>query len=431
VLRSFSRIKAAVGATAIALLAAGGGLSAFNLVPAAGAPPCTPARCGRVRHIVIIIKENRSFDNIFGRFPGADGARHAQEGTRRVLMLETPDTLDHDLAHGGATAIAAVDHGKMDGFHLIPHARQRGMDVVDSEFAPAKVSLYDAYAARFSLADHLFSNVLAPSFPNHLALVAGQSFNLIDNPRHYGHVVTWGCDGAQSSRAPSLADGKSGTIFPCFNTPTLTNEADQAGASWRYYAASIGHFGYVWSTLDAFRDVRYSSQWQTNIASPDQFIPDVRAGRLAAITWLTPPLKYSEHPPESECLGQNWTVEQINAIMNSPDWNSTVIVVLWDDFGGFYDHVAPPSKGTYRLGPRVPAIVISPWSRSHDIDHRTFDFSSIVKYVEQQYRLPHLAHYDRSVASIGGMLDLNQKPLAPMVLKPRTCPKSIPGPFTY
>jgi len=406
-------------------------LSSFEVVPSASAPLCTPASCGLVRHIIIIIKENRSFDNIFGLYPGADGTRFAREGERRVAMAETPDTLSHDIAHGGVTAIQAIDDGKMDRFYQIPYAHQGGVDVGDSEFWPRDVPDYYAFANRFTLADHFFSNVLAPSFPNHMALITGQSFNLVDNPRHFGKIATWGCDGASTSRAPWSYQGESGAIFPCFNVPTLADEVNAAGDTWRYYASSIGHFGYVWSTLDAIKHIRDSPQWHTNVLRPKQFVSDVQNGRLPALTWLTPPLADSEHPPESECVGENWTVEQIDAVMRSPEWTSSVIVLLWDDFGGFYDHVPPPRRSIYRLGPRVPVLVISPWSRSHFIDHRTYDFSSVVKFVENQYHLRHLMTYDRSVDGIGGMLDFKQKPLPPLVLKPRTCAPTTPGPISY
>lgn len=425
------RPRLVLAGSCLLLLGAGGVFVFTHAYVSHASRPCPSFRCGKIRHIVIIIKENHSFDNIFGRFPGADGASVAMEGGHKVVMRPTPDALAHDIAHGGTTALTAVDGGKMDKFYLIPHAWQDGKDVSDSEFWQAQIPAYYAYATHYELADHMFSNVLAPSFPNHIALVAGQSYNLIDNPRHYGRKLTWGCDGSTTSRAPTFSHGKKGELFPCFNARELTTEADQAGASWRYYAASIGHFGYVWSALDAYREVRDSSEWRTNIETPSRFIHDVSAGRLPAIAWLTPPLKYSEHPPESECLGENWTVRQINAVMRSPNWKSTVIVVLWDDFGGFYDHVAPPSEGRYRLGPRVPGIIISPFSRAHTVDHRIYDFSSIVKFVEKRYHLPHLSRYDRSIASLGDSLDLHQKPLAPMILKPNTCPNSKPGPFPY
>ena len=155
-------------------------------------------------------------------------------------------------------------------------------------------------------------------------------------------------------------------------------------------------------------------------------------GKLPAISWLASDLIYSDHPPESICEGEAWDVEKINEIMKSPIWNSTVIVVLWDDFGGFYDHVAPPiSKEWYSYGPRVPAIVISPYA-TNAVYHGQLSFNSIVKFVEQQFNLPHLMKYDRNINSIGQMINTSQKPIAPLVLSPNlNCPTATGTSPTY
>jgi len=315
----------------------------------------------------------------------------------------------------------------MDRFYLLSNAHQLGKDVSDAEFTPSQIPDYYAYAETYSIADHMFSNVLGPSFPNHLVLVSGRTLHLIDNPYpyHFGNAYMWGCDDWKRSRAPTFNDGKKGKVFPCFTLQTLTTEADRSGLPWAYFSSPFGQFGYVWNALDAVRNVRFSPQWKTNIFPEEQFAADARAGKLPALTWLTPPVKQSDHPPYSMCQGENWTVTEINSIMKSKLWSSTAIILLWDDFGGFYDHVAPPHQSRYQLGPRVPALVISPYSRPHFIDHQTYDFRSIVKYVENQFNLPHLMKYDRGVASIGDMLNLNQKPLPPLTLHHQTC---RPGP---
>lgn len=414
-------------AAVVVLLAAAGTFSAFAL---RSSPASCPTRglCGPIRHIVIIIKENRSYDTMFGRFPGGDGVTMARRGNKRVVMAATPDTLRYDIAHGGPTAVRAEDRGRMDKFYLLSHAIQKGVDVADSQFRPSQIPNYYAYARGFALADRMFSNVLAPSFPNHLVLVAARTMNTIDNPKpyHFGNQYMWGCDARKISRAPTFRNGRYGKVFPCFTMQTLTTEADAVHAGWRYYAAPPGQFGYVWNALDAVRNVRYSAAWKTNILPETQFLTDAAAGSLPSLSWLTPPYPQSEHPPASECVGENWTVEQINAVMKSREWKSTAIVVVWDDFGGFYDHVPPPARNRYMLGPRVPALVISPYSRPHFIDHRPMDFTSIVKFVENQFDLPRLMRYDRSVNSLAGMLDTRQKPLPPKPLALRRCPYSAP-----
>jgi hypothetical protein len=148
----------------------------------------------------------------------------------------------------------------------------------------------------------------------------------------------------------------------------------------------------------------------------------VAAARLPAVSWITPDGAHSEHPPYSMCLGENWTVQRINAIMRSPYWRNTVIVVTWDDFGGTYDHVPPPQKSSIMFGPRVPAIVISPYARTHFIDHRTYDFNSVLRFVEDWLGLPSLTRYDATATSLAGSLNFRQKPAPPLVQQTRTCP---------
>ncbi|HEX8917240.1 MAG TPA: alkaline phosphatase family protein, partial [Chloroflexota bacterium] len=152
------------------------------------------------------------------------------------------------------------------------------------------------------------------------------------------------------------------------------------------------------------------------------FVKDARAGKLPQVSWLVTDAQRSEHPPYSMCVGQNWTVNQINAIMQGKDWKSTLIVLTWDDFGGFYDHVAPPVYDYISLGPRVPALIISPYARPHFVDHHILEFDSILKFIEQDFYLPALTQRDRNAASVLSSLNFHQHPLRPLVMKPPTCP---------
>ena len=167
---------------------------------------------------------------------------------------------------------------------------------------------------------------------------------------------------------------------------------------------------------------------------PDGFIGDVQAGKLPAVSWLIPPEGLNEHPGEgvNVCAGENWTVEQINAVMKSDLWPSTAIVLVWDDFGGFYDHVKPPHYDIMGLGPRTPALIISPWTRRGDnpdggyIDHTTYEFSSVLKFIEDLHELKPLTDRDAQANPLRGAFDFTQDPrLDPLVLPPRDpCPSS-------
>jgi phospholipase C len=383
---------------------------------------CSGLTCDPIKHVVLIVRENHSFDNLFGRFPNADGTKIGSRAGKKVRLNVTPDTLHVDLGHSSASATAAIDGGKMDDFFKIPNAIQKGTDVADSQYLHQQIPNYWAYASRFTLADHFFSTVLGSSFPNHLVTVAGQNIGVIDNPSHLGALRSWGCDAGPGVSVDAYKGGKITGTYPCFTAKTLVDEANAKRVSWKYYAPPAGTFGYVWSTLDAFKQIRNSKQWRTNVVDPGQFDTDVKSGKLPALSWLTTDLSTSDHPPASICAGENWVVGRIDEVMRSPLWKSTVIVLTWDDFGGFYDHVAPPHTAPYELGPRVPTIVISPYSRAHVVFHQQLNFTSIVKYVEDQFALPHLATFSRNVASIAGMLDFKQKPLAPLLLTGRKCP---------
>jgi phospholipase C len=383
-----------------------------------GITPCP------IKHVVFIIKENHSFDNLFGRFPGADGTRYAVVGSRRIPMGRTPDHI-HDIYHTSAAARFAVNSGHMNLFYRLIGAVQNGHDYADSSYDQSSIPNYWKYAQTYTLADRFFSTINGPSFPNHLVTIAAQSGGTIDNPAGVNlprTEFTWGCD---SPWLVKVLRGKTITrVSPCFNLNTLGDEADRASISWRYYASPPGSTGYVWAAFDAIRQIRLGKDWARGDILDRKFAGDVARGKLAAITWLTTDLVQSEHPPGGECMGENWTVRQVNAIMRSPFWRSTAIVVTWDDFGGFYDHVRPPVVSPISYGPRVPAIIISPYSRAHSVDHTVYDFNSVLRFMEEVFHLQNLSQGDRDANSLSRAFDFQQPPLPPRVLKERQCPRN-------
>lgn len=395
--------------------------SALGLVTPRPAASCASLPCGPIKHIVVMIRENHSFDNLFGTFPGADGTTVARRANKSFTMPATPDHLLVDIYHEVYNSLADIDGGRMDKFYTQRGAVQKGKDVADSQYRQWQIPDYWQYAKTYSLADHFFATVTGGSYPNHLVAVSGTNQGTIDKPTD---GANWGCDAAKWTTVTVNTGRDLKHVFPCFNTRTLVDEVNRAGMSWRYYSSPMGQPGYLWSTLDAIRPVRYGKQWATNVVDPGRFVSDVKRGKLANLTWLMPPFDYSDHPPKSICLGQDWTVQQIDAVMQSPFWSSTAIVMFWDDFGGFYDHVPPVSLSPYKLGIRVPAIVISPYSKPHFIDKTRYDIRSVVKFVEQSFDLPQVMRYDRSEASIGNMLDLTQTPLAAVMPKPMRCSAS-------
>src|SRR5437764_8552678 len=305
----------------------------------------------KIDHIVFIIKENHSFDNYFGRFPGADGAATGRTSTGAVVPLaEAPDQVSPDISHSPGAADLAYDNGRMDNFDRIAGARTVGVDHSYVQMWPRDIPDYWAYARHFVLDDHFFSTIMGPSFPNHLVTIAAQSGDVISNPSAPGG--RWGCDSPATSYVTTVSsDGYVGTTFPCFDFATLADRLDARHIAWRYYAPPRGHAGYIFSTFDAIRHIRFGPEWATNVVPWTHFASDVARGHLAAVTWLVTDAAESEHPPASTCLGENTTASEINRLMRSRLWKDTAIFITWDDSAGFYDHVAPPCRDRQRLRP--------------------------------------------------------------------------------
>ncbi|MGB8344070.1 MAG: alkaline phosphatase family protein, partial [Ktedonobacteraceae bacterium] len=236
----------------------------------------------------------------------------------------------------------------------------------------------------------------------------------------------WGCDSPQGTYVQELQpDGKKTKAFPCLTIPTLGDLLTSHGISWKYYAPAQDQPGYEWSVYNAIKDIRDTSQWQAHVVDYSQFATDAASGNLPTVSWLVQPTDVSDHPGTSICRGENWTVQQINAVMgNSPLWDSTAIFLTWDDFGGFYDHVKPAQgpNGLLEYGFRAPMIVISPYAKPHFIDNTSYTQSSMLKFAETVLKLPSLGGQDTHANDMFNSFNFSQQPLPPLILKQRTCP---------
>ena len=396
------------------------------IVGASAPAASAPAGIGKIDHIVFIIKENRSFDHYFGRFPGADGATTGRTSTGNVIPLaEAPDQVLPDIGHGPDGAYGAYDRGRMDAFDRIPGAVNLGVNHAYTQMYERDIPNYWAYARRFTLDDHFFSTIMGPSFPNHLVTIAAQSGNSNSNPTRFNG--NWGCDSLRGSYVTTVGPrGGIGSAYPCFDFTTLADRLNARHIGWRYYAPRQGQAGYIWSSFDAVKHIRFGPQWGTNVVPWESFQADVAHGKLAPVSWLVTDTLRSEHPPASSCLGENTTVSELNALMRGPVWKNTAVFVTWDDFGGFYDHVAPPKRDQLGLGPRVPTLVISPYARRGYVDHATYDFSSLLRFVERRFGLAPLTTRDAHAADLSGGFDVTAPPAAPYPLQPHPC-AIIPG----
>ena len=381
--------------------------------------PVKPADVTAIQHFVFIIKENRSFDNYFGQYPGADGAATGLISTGEVIPLgHTADVTARDIDHDWGSAQLAMDNGRMDKFDLqksLAPCSVNGDYLCYTQLTQQDIPNYYAYAQNFVLADENFSSQHGVSFPNHMYTVAAQAAGIITNPTPNPGV---GCDAPPGVTVQVIDDqGFVTKQFPCFSFQTLADALQAAGISWKYYAPQHT----IWNPLGAIDQIRNSSMWNTNIARDTQFVTDALQGNLPAVSWLVSTNAVSEHPPQSSCVGENWTVAQINAVMQGPAWNSTAIFVTWDDYGGFYDHVFPPQVDQHGLGPRVPLLIISPFARPGFISHTVYEFSSFLKLVEERFNLSPLTLRDALANDTLDSFDFTQQALPPVILQPRQC----------
>lgn len=385
-----------------------------------------PAGISAIQHIIFIVKENRSFDNYFGQYPGADGATTGIMSTGQVIPLEhTPDQVI-DMGHDWTSALTAMDDGNMDHFDLILYGNVNGALMTYSQLTQADIPNYYKYAKNFVLGDHMFSSLHGESFPNHLYTIAATSGGVFTVPLPLGSAkagFNWGCD-LPSDYAVRVLDDDDGDIssaFPCFDFQTLADSLETAGISWKYYAPPQGAQGYQFSTFDAINHIRNSPLWAQDVVPDTQFATDAASGNLPAVSWLvTGP--NSEHPPNSTCQGENWSVQQLNALMQGPDWATSAVFLTWDDFGGFYDHIPPPPVDVYGLGPRVPFLIISPYARAGHISHTQYEFSSVLKFIEDRFGLTPLTERDANANNTTDSFNFSQTPRPPLILNQRTCP---------
>jgi phospholipase C len=448
-------------ATAGALLlpvAAWSASGASGTAPPAGPPTCTAP--GSIQHVVFLIKENRSFDNYFGTFPGANGLSTALDSAGNVVKLAhaSDTTFGCDIDHSMTGADTAWDCGQMDKFDMLSFNSPKGQHACNktvaqpfknhslTQFVQADIPNYWALAQHFTLGDNMFSALRGPSYPNHMYTVAAQSggfstgVGAITNPGNiFSTTGGWGCD-VPGQMVPTLPTGKYvcpapetyGAHSSCWTgVPTIVEEIEgsKTPLDWRYYGPGPGQSGYVWTIFNAFDQIRNNPARWAKVVPYTQFVTDLGNGGLQSISWIVFPGSLSEHPPSSVCAGENYTVSLVNALQNSPYWCSTALFITWDDFGGFFDHVPPPNQpnsDVYGPGFRVPLLVISPWARPGFIDSHQFDFSSLLRFAEVNFNLPALTNRDRFAGTIQSAFDFSHV-TPPLLLTPRTCPGAPTG----
>jgi phospholipase C len=365
-----------------------------------------------IKHVIIIVEENHTFDNYFGTYPGANGINGSFRlplspgGPRIQAPFRIPGvTTDHNPCHTWTCAHRAYASGKMDGFLFT----DGGSNLTMGYFDYRQIPYYWDYASQFVLLDNFYSSVMADSLSNHLYLVAGQSGGLTFDAR--GGTVNF-----------TSSEVSNSTFF--FNS--AVDELNAQGISWKYYAGGY-QFLNNWNPMPAFESFKRNQSMLKNLADPSSFAPDVKAGKLANVVWMMPPTEFeSEHAPYNVSLGEHLVVSAINTVMASSYWNSTAIFVTFDDYGGWYDHVPPPQLDEFGYGFRVPCLVISPYAKQGMIDHVQSDFTSLLKFVETVHSLQPLAARDSAASNMMEAFDFALAPRAPLVLPGRYVPDHYP-----
>ena len=433
----------------------------------------------KIKHIIVIMQENRSFDEYFGTYPGADGIPMDSHGVPTVCSPDPKthlcikpyhDTDDVNAGgpHGASSAVADIDGGKMDGFvTAFRQAATKCTNVDTPGCAPGstpdvmgwkdnhEIPNYWAYAENFVLQDHMFEPNASWSLPSHLFLVSGWSAS-----------CTTSGDPASCTNA---LDGPPNALWRAnhrkldYAWTDLTYLLHEHHISWAYYLSegdepdcsddamlcilgkqTQGVPG-IWNPLPAFDTVKQDNQL-ANIQKVDKYLEAARNGTLPAVSWIVPDNTVSEHPPALVSKGQAYVTSLINAAMLGPDWDSTAIFLAWDDWGGFYDHVAPPHVDENGYGLRVPGLVISPYAKKGYIDHQTLSFDAYLKFVEDDFlngqridpttdgRPDPRPDVRENASQLGNLIndfDFNQSPRPPMILAtmPPPYPISVPPSF--
>ncbi len=417
----------------------------------------------KIKHIIIIMQENRSFDEYFGTYPGADGipmqndvpivCAFDPQTNQCIRPYHDPDVVNVGGPHTSSAATTDINDGKMDGFITAFRNAQKNCSNPDNPVCvpgeepdvmgwhdAREIPNYWAYAQNFVLQDKMFEPTTAWSLPSHLFMVSAWSA-----------VCTKPGDPMSCNNGGHLGGVKSADLGRNdYAWTDLTYLMHKANISWAYYLSEgtepdceddailcspkrqdINVPG-IWNPLPGFDTVKRDHQLG-NIQIVDNFFTAAKNGTLPQVSWIVPNSKVSEHPTASISDGQAYVTSLINTVMQGPDWNSTVIFLAWDDWGGFYDHVAPPKIDQNGYGLRVPGLVISPYARQGFIDHQTLSFDAYLKFIEDLFlggqrldpandgRPDPRPTVRENVAQLGDLIkdfDFNQAPRSPLILDP-------------
>jgi len=431
------RVFAASSALAFAACSSGGSSGAGTVTPARGDTLKRHGTSNPITHIVVMIQENRSFDNLFATYPGADGATQGlmktPSGSEEYVPLKAVNLEEICyFGHRRDGFLKEYDNGMMDGFGLEGGGgRCKGPAGVKvyQYVDPSQIAPYWDIANQYVLADHMFQTQASGSFTAHQDLIAGgttinaqQTKSLVDYPSG----TPWGCDAPKHTKTSiltwtgvKLKYGYHQGPFPCLAYTTLRDLLDAHAVSWKYYSPPVhgGTGGGLWNAFDAISAVRYGPEWNANVTSdPNVIFNDITYNTLPSVSWVIPNRENSDHPNTGTDDCPSWVASVVNAVGESPYWQNTAVIVVWDDWGGFYDHEPPPFFDNWGgLGFRVPMMVVSAYARIGSasqggyISHTQYEFGSILKFIEDTFGLGRIGTTDVRATSIGDVFDYSEQ----------------------
>jgi phospholipase C len=381
----------------------------------------------KIQHVVIIIQENRSFNNLFYGYPGATTATYGYNSygnkiTLKPIGLETTWDLDHSAksffaACNGQGSIPGTNC-QMNGFNNedvqcggssyppCPIQHPQYAYVPHSESKP-----YFTMAQQYVLADQMYaSNLDGSSFVSHQYIIAAQALSSVNYPT----TLLWGCPGGPSETIEEIGPQRhipSGEEVVCWDPTTLGDELDNAGISWGYYAWTYEGYPFIWSAYQAINHIYNGPDWSKDIVTPpSQILTDISNGQLRSVSWVTPTGANSDHAGWGSKTGPSWVASVVNAIGKSKYWKSTAIFIFWDDYGGWYDPEPPAYVDYDGLGIRIPMLIISPYAKQGYVTHVNYEHGSILKFTEDIFGLGRLSASDTRATSPTDAFDFTQPP---------------------
>jgi phospholipase C len=368
----------------------------------------------KIKHVVIIVQENRTVDNLFYGFPGADTRRYGvRKNGIKVTLKPVGLEAKWDFHHDSTSFFQACDgqgsfpgtECRMDGFDeeywecgKAGFPRCPDLNPPYSYVPHAETVPYFVIGKRYVFANRMFaSNFDSSSFISHQYIIAAQASHAVNFPNG-----PWGCSGGSGDTIQMVTDLRkiSGRIETCLNNRTLGDELDAAGLSWRYYTSTINGNGGSWSAYQAIKHIYDGVDWSKDVITPQtQFFHDVTDGALPSVSWITPTCQNSDHAGCGADTGPDWVASLVNAIGESQYWKSTAIFIFWDDYGGWYDHVPPELVDYDGLGFRVPLLVVSAYAKEGYVSQVHYEHGSILKFIEDRWGLPRLSASDTRAKS--------------------------------